>query len=625
MLRNILKEIGRAFHENKTPAKGPLDSKADLRPVFQASSTEERHALVGMLQRRVDDDPSDLDGWTLLGDWHVQLQQHANAELAYRAALKLQPLHARAQEGLGLALLYLGRLEESYLHLETACKVNPSNAEAWTHWGLVELELGNLGEAAGKFQRAIERHPENPHAWHNLGLVAYRQGRSTESVQYLERSLSLKPDHGLAYSNLALAALRCEDLTKASLAAHKATELKRENSRVWTVHGDVAMAAGDYGTAASSFAKAAALSPSTAGPWIGLGKLHMSTGLLDEADRAFLRAITLESANAEACAARGQLQLLRGHWQEGWDLYEARRKTVSTPVRAMPWPEWQGEDLTGRRILVHAEQGLGDIILFASCIPDLLGRGAHCVLEAPPRLHSLFARSFPEAQVVRHEPTGTQGDWLNLLGPIDLHVPIGTLPRYLRRDTASFPARSPYLKHDEEQGSRWSVRLGERNGPRIGITWQGGLLTTARQQRSLPALDLARALAQAGATLVCLQHGEVLNELVLLERDHGLKVHPGISGFADLDDVAALTATLDGVVTVCCTQAHLTGALGIPGLVLVPTNPNWRYGSTGDEMPWYPSLRLVRQTAASDWHSPLRVAAEWVRAIRDGNADGLLP
>lgn len=615
MLSHLLKEIGRAFRETKDLAKTAHEGPADPRAAFRSASSEQRRDLVDSLQRQLQNEPANLEGWVLLGDWTLQLQRHGDAEAAYRTALKTQPLNARAQEGLGLALLYLGRLEESYLHLETACKVNPSNAEAWTHWGLVELELGNLGEAAAKFQRAIERHPDNPHAWHNLGLVAFRQGRAHQSVQHLERCLQLKPDHGLAYSNLALAALRCEDLGKATEAAEKAVELKRDTARVWTVHGEVAIASGDFEAASTSFSHAAALAETTAAPWIGLGKLHMSTGRLQEADDAFTRAISLEPHHAEARAAKGQLQLLRGHWAEGWDLYEARRSTLSMPVRPIPCAEWRGEDPSGRRILVHAEQGLGDIILFASCVQDLIDRGAHCVVEVPPRLNALFCRSFPKAEVISHDPTDARTEWLQPLGVIDLHVPIGTLPRHFRRTLADFPGHAPYLKADDEATAQWREQLGKRDGPVIGIAWKGGLLTTASQQRSLPVLDLVRALTKTGARLVCLQHGHVTDDLLQLKTEHQVDVHPGVSGFADLDEVAALTSSLDGVVTVCCTQAHLCGALGVPGLVLVPTNPNWRYGHTGERTPWYPSLRLARQTAHGDWGAPLQSAADWVRTL----------
>lgn len=617
MLKTLLKELGRSLRAGTTasPSTAAVDPHAQRKEAFQTASPEQRQTLAASLAAELNAGAQDVAGWTLLGDWLLSLQQHAHAEAAYRQALKIKPLHGRAQEGLGLALLYTQQLEEAYLRLETASKLDPMNADIWTHWGLVDLELGNLNRASEKFQRAIERDKSNPHAWHNLGLVAYKLGQVVASIDMLERAIDLKPDHGLAFSNLALALRRAERLDEALAAAVRATELKPNNARVWVVLADVRINAGDYVVAEQAIRQAIAIDSSHVGAHVALGKLHAARAEYEPARQAYEEALRLVPGHADAEGGLAEVQLLLGEWSTAWDLHEARRRVDASPVRNAPFLEYQGEQLDQHRVLVHAEQGLGDIILFASCIPELQARGANCVLEVRPRLKSLFARSFPHTQVVAHGANEDSLTWLSDLPPIDRHLPIGTLPRWFRRDAKAFPVHQGYLVPDVALVEAWRQRLGPHGHPTIAVAWRGGLVMTAKQQRTIELSELVKALAPTGARLVCIQYGETEADLAHVKATTGIDILPGISGFADLDELAALTMACDGVITVCSTQAHLTGALGQRGLVLVPANPNWRYGAAGKRSPWYPSLQLVRQTSGGHWNAAFQAAAQWVRDL----------
>jgi len=610
MFKALLKEVGRSLRGHAKPesAEVPVsDASAALRLAFAQASPEARAALVHELEQRLRDRAADPGEWALLGDWLLQLRRLVEAEGAYREALKHQPLQARAQEGLGLVLLQSGRLEEAFLHLETANKAEPNSADILVHWGLVDLEWGNLGAAARKFERALERDNQNAHAWHNLGLVALKQGHAIASIHHLERAVALKPDHGLAYSNLALAYRQAERADDALTAARRATELKLGNARVWVILGDMLINAGRFAEAEEAFQQGLALEPHSAAVYIGLGKLYAASGRPGEARSAYEQALSLSPGQADARGGLAQLDLLLARWNTGWELYEARRETEGSPVRKMPCPEWDGlEAPSSGTLLVHAEQGLGDILLFLSCMPDLLARLSFpCQIEAPPRLQALLARSFPHARVVEHEPADRDLSWLQSIDPVARHLPLGSLPRLLRRRAADFPLHRGYLQAEPDAVQRWREQLAELPGPRLGIAWRGGLVGTARAQRTLSLAMLAQALAPLGGSLVCLQYGDVNDEIEALHDSGGPRVAPGLSGYGSLDEMAALTCAVDAVVTVCSTQAHLTGALGRPGVVLVPANPNWRYGASGERMPWYPSLQLLRQPALDNWHTPL--------------------
>lgn len=617
MLKALFKEMGRSLRRaSPSPSDDPALRHDERIGQFRDGDLTRREALITELQALLQSGPDDAVGQTLLGDWLLQLGRAEPAEVAYRRALQLQALSARAQEGLGLALLRLRRLEEAYLHLETAHRIEPMNAEVLTHWGLVDLEMDNLPQAASKFQRATERDANNPHAWHNLGLVALKQGRVDTAIELIRRALVLRPDHGLAQSNLAMALRRAERLDEALAAALEATRHKAGSARVWVVLADIQMNLGEFEAAEATLAHALSLDARHVGTHVARGKLLAATDRCAEAEQAFETALRIQPDHADAQGGLGEVHLLQQRWASGWDLYEARRRVENSPVRRYPELEWRGRDEpAGLQVLVHAEQGMGDIILFASCLPDLMAQGARCVLEVRPRLQALMARSFPEVTVVGRSANCDLNDWPAGLPAFDRQLPIGSLPRWFRRQAADFPVRPAYLKADPERIGHWHAQLVTGARRRIGIAWRGGVASTARHQRSLQLAELALALHDDDVQLVCLQYGDVDAELAWLAEQHGITVHPGLSGLGEIDDMAALTVACDAIVTVCSTQAHLTGALGRPGLVLVPSNPSWRYLASGEQTPWYPSLQLVRQGRAGDWAPVLGTLRSRLRAL----------
>lgn len=614
MLKNLLSELGKGLRRGEAAAAATDDPLEGWRAEFRGADPARRQALMAELDRWIGEHPQREQGWTLRGDWRLRLGALDDAEHDYRKALQIDPLSPGAQEGLGLALLHAHRLDDAYLHLETAHKLKPMDADILNHWGLVALEMRNLGDAQAKFERAVERDVRNPHTWHNLGLVATKLGLPAKGIEYLRRAIELKSDHGLAYSNIALAYRDAEQLDEALQAARRAVELKAGNSRVWVVLGDVLIDAGEFEESHRALQQALLLGPRDHTALIALGKLHAAWGRHEDAEHAYRDALTLSPGNAEAEGGLGQLELLLGRFGTGWDHYEARRRSETAPVRDFPFLEWDGGDLAGRTVLVHAEQGLGDLILFASCIPDLMARAGHVVVETYPRLAMLFERSFPKATVVGRDVSDPGLDWLRELPPIERHVAAGSLPRWLRRDGSAFPSRAGYLRADEKRVAALRERISALGlGPALGVAWRGGLLRSAGAQRSLPLEELLRGLAAFGMPLVSLQYGAVEAEVEAAARATGVPLHHWPELLIDQDDAAALTSAVDAIVTVCQTQAHLTGALGRPGCVLVPANPNWRYGSAGDTTPWYPSLHLARQSRVGDWSDAIAGMATWLR------------
>jgi len=299
----------------------------------------------------------------------------------------------------------------------------------------------------------------------------------------------------------------------------------------------------------------------------------------------------------------GLHQLKYGEYAEGWEGYERRRgfDNFIGRYRRFPLPQWDGGPLEGRVVLVLPEQGLGDEIMFGSCVPDLAAQARHVIVECDPKIETLLRRSFAGCTVVSRQRT-VANDWINRVEPRpDLQLAAGSLARRFRQRAEDFPQRA-FLRADAAAVAAWKSRL-EALGPgrKLGLSWRGGVAFTGRKRRSFSLDELLPVLRLPGVQFVSLQYTDVRDELGGLESRHSLKVHHWQDAIDDYDQTAALVCALDGVLTVCTAIVHLTGGLGRPALVMVPFGADWRYGGSGERMMWYPTVRLVRQQKVGQW------------------------
>jgi hypothetical protein len=263
-------------------------------------------------------------------------------------------------------------------------------------------------------------------------------------------------------------------------------------------------------------------------------------------------------------------------------------------------------------LFVYAEQGLGDQIMFASCIPEASVLAGGIELECSPKLGSLFRRAFPYATVHANDTTSrASAEDLALRVRADAQIAIGSLPLYFRRERGQFP-RKAYLRPDLASVSYWKKRLDALGPkPKIGISWQGGRMESRRAIRSLPLEALVPLMRELDASYISLQYTPCDDEVAAVRSRHGLTVNHWQDAIDDYDQTAALVCAVDLVISVCTAIVHLAGALGRPALVMVPFMAEWRYGLRGDAMPWYPHVRLLRQRQPGDWEELLeRVPAE---------------
>jgi tetratricopeptide (TPR) repeat protein len=337
-----------------------------------------------------------------------------------------------------------------------------------------------------------------------------------------------------------------------------------------------------------------------------LGALRQELGQLPAALAGYERALELRPDFPLAAFHRALARLTAGDFARGWDDYELR--LLGAPAAAGGPPRWEGSPLAGRGILVAREQGLGDEIMFASMLPQLAAQAARCVVECDPRLLALFRRSFPSVSFFGSGAGGAPG-------PVDCAIEAGSLARHFRRRPEDFPRHEGYLRADPEAVARWRARL-DALGPelKIGLSWQGGVRKTRRPLRSLELEELLPLLRLPGLRFVSLQYTpEARAEVDDLKARHGIAIEHWPEAIDDLDQTAALVCALDLVASVCTSLVHLAGALGRPAWVLTPVGPEWRYGSSGESMPWYPSVRLFRQGEYRQWAPVVEAVAAALR------------
>lgn len=580
-------------------------------------------------------DPGCPSTMTRRGDRPMRLLQAITSWLFKREAERTAlndappvPKDAVAEEGAHAGLtreaadhLTAGRLADAENVLERALAQRHDDPDAHFLKGLLLKRQARFEEAMDSFLLATHFRPDFAEAHYQLGLIASSHGAATDAERHYRRALEVDPRHARAYVAHGALLVGRGSLEAAVDCFRKAIEIDPDYAQAHSNLGMLMATRLDrFDDAISHLEKAWRLAPDDPDVMCNWAMYLQQRGQLAESIALFDRLVEADATDPVPRLNRALARLKMGDFSRGWVDYESR-KQAGWPyeARALPFPEWQGESLAGRKVLVHAEQGLGDQIMFASCIPDLIAMGAHCVIECAPKLEALFSRSFPDATIT----TGWTPDVRQ--NSIDCYVAMGSLPLHVRTSRETFPAHRGYLRADPQSIARWRQRLAQLPGKRkIGLAWRGGASSTRRSVRSVP-LDLwLPILRRADVSFVSLQYTDCREEIERMEHEHGLRIHHWPEAIDDYDQTAGLVCALDLLISVQTAIVHLSGALGRPVWVMVPAVAEWRYLQSGERLPWYPAVRLFRQTATGDWTDVVgRIAAALDRgdAGQDGAGD----
>jgi len=556
------------------------------------------------------DDPGNAEALHLLGVVALQRGRPEEAVERIGQAAKRRKKDPQVQNNLGEAYRALGRMEEAADCYKRAIALDARDPAPHNNLGNVLAAAGKAAEAAASYRRALKITPDDPEVLTNLGDALREAGKAEEAVKQFEHALAVAPGFVEAHVSLGRALKDLNRLAAAEAACRRAVTLAPNHAGALGALGTVLAARGDLAGAVASYRRAVAVAPDDAAALTNLGNAVQEMGEFAEAIACHRRAVALDPDNAAAHHNLGNALLLESELAEGWRENEWRwRVEDMEKQRAFPQAPWQGEPLKGKTILVAAEQGVGDEILFAGMVPDLMEAGARVVLECGARLVPLFQRSFKGvACVAKKDPpaAATQSP------DIDYQVAAGSLGRWLRPDFASFPGRPSYLVVDAKR--RDALRAKYRRGGElvVGIAWVSKNPRFGHQ-KSMKLAELAPLATVPGVTLVDLQYGDTAAERQAFEMATGTTLlhDDAVDQMASLDDFAAQVAAMDLVVSVSNTTVHMAGALGVPTWVmphLVPLRV-WLLGRA--DSPWYPSVRLFRQTQAGEWADVIdRVAQE---------------
>jgi tetratricopeptide (TPR) repeat protein len=546
---------------------------------------------------------------------HYQAGRLAEAERLFRAALAAKPSHLDAEHLLGLALCAKGDAGEGLRFLRQTVGRAPGRADFRSNLADALAAAGDTETALREYRAAIRLDPALVSARVNLGLLLRRLGRPDEACKVIEAGLARNPDATLLHHNLAVMLGESGRDEDAITHFRRVAELDPGIFEARLGLGEALVKAGNMAAALPVFEAALRLRPDSAATHAQIGYIHYSLGNMEAAEQAVSAALALDPDAPWPLHLKSRFHLTRGELAIGWALMEHRFASGirgrNTSRREFAVPRWQGEDMKGKTILVWREEGPGDEIMFASCIPDVAAKAARCVVESSPRLAVLFSRSFPDCDVRPENSTAVSP------GDIDYHCPIGSLPGFFRRTVADFPSTSAYLKPDPAKVAGWRRRLNDLGpGLKVGLVWRSTLTTAHRQRWYADINDMAPIFAVPGLALVSLQYGEVRVEIAEASAKHGATIHEfsDLDLVNDIDGTTAMIAALDVVVGPSTLNTALAGGLGKPTYVFVREHP-WDWLGQADN-PFFPSFRTFFRVAADpDWARAIGGIAEAIRNI----------
>jgi Flp pilus assembly protein TadD len=547
----------------------------------------------------------------------VEAARYERAEPLLRARLKDAPEDPDAHQLLAVALSKTGKRTAAIEHFERAIALRPATPELHVALGNTLSGERRYAEALQSFQTALALDPAHAPATANIARVLHDLGHFREAEETHRLSLEQDPDLAVSHSNYAGTLISLGNYAEAENAARRSIAINPRLSAGHVALASALMELGRLEEARAALDQARQLEPEHPHVLATLAKLVMTfDGDFAASEQLLERAKTQAPEDANIRVRLARVLLSQYRFAQGWEEYEWRKRQAGRSIvyTKFPYPEWDGEALEGKAAVVNNEQGLGDEIMFASCIADIAPRLRRCAIFCSRRLEPLFKRSFASAEVYAGSHLGSDDPFPNLEG-IDYQIAAASLPRVYRRCAAGFPCHDGYLRADPGKIARWQERVAALGpGLKVGLSWKGGTPLTDQVRRTLTLERLEPVLQLSGLKWVSLQYGDCKAELEHYGRRSRIQISHWQEAVDDLDETAALMCALDLRISVCNTQVHLSGGLGREVWVLAPLTPDWRYGVSGERMLWYPAARMFRQPNASDWETPIAALAEALAA-----------
>jgi tetratricopeptide (TPR) repeat protein len=536
---------------------------------------------------------------------YTEKGQVENAVRTYQQLLQLCPDNAHAHCKLADLYRRMGKLDEAVGSYSEAIRLEPTVALAHHNLGLTFAQQHKFDRAISCYREALRLQPDYADAHNNLGVVFQDQDKLDEAIACFRESLRMRPDCSDTYNNLGIALSNRELLDEALAAYQEALRLRPRSPAVLNNVGNALRKQGKLSEAEAALREALKISADYAEAHNNLGIALVQQGRVDEGMACYQEALRLRPEYPEAHLNLSLNYLLKGRFDEGWSEYEWRWRMKGRALPSANKPLWDGtvpwQPFT---VLLMPEQGLGDTIQFVRYAALAQQRGATVVLQSSRPLTRLMTTCVGVDRVVEQDAP---------LPHFDVIAPLLRLPWLFGTSLATIPAPVPYLFADPARREYWREKLADRPGLKVGLVWQGNPQYPGDRIRSARLQQMSVLARAEGVHFVSLQKGAVAQQQAEL---HGRFVlsNVGADEWPDFAETAAVVANLDLVISVDTAVAHLAGALGVPVWLALPFAPDWRWLQDRDDTPWYPTMRLFRQTQPGDWDAVFeRMAEELLR------------
>jgi tetratricopeptide (TPR) repeat protein len=561
----------------------------------------------------------------------------------YRRALEIAPGHAPAHNNLGATLRSMGHTEEALPHFRRALEIDPAMAEACHNMGNALRDLNRRDDAAAYFRqmvvaapgsadtfiaagaglaalkleseaadlylKALDLQPGSAVALFGLGNALRETGDLAGAAGRYRQALAAQPAYPVALVHLGLVLAELGDIDEGGRLCLAAMEMSPGDPAVYYGKGNIFKRRDQLPEAIASYRTALAMKPDFVEAWINLGYVLVEKAILEatggsadfsDAYACYHRALESNPDNPEVRFMIALVRLLEGDYERGWAEYDWRWKLTGAEPRVFRQPPWRGEPFPGKTILLHAEQGYGDTIQFVRFAAVVKALGGRVVVLCPRELVPLLSRT----------PGVDHCCSTNDPAPaFDLQAPLMSVPRILGITLESIPASVPYLVVADTVREHWQAVIQPHCGFKVGIVWQGNPKQKRDRYRRIALKHFEPLAAIPGVRLFSLQKGAGAEQLAHAQFPI-IDLGPQL---CDFTDTAAASLNLDLIIGSCTSVVHLAAALGRPTWVCLGCVPDWRWLIARSDSPWYPTVRLFRQTASTGWRP---VFAQLAAALR---------
>jgi tetratricopeptide (TPR) repeat protein len=518
--------------------------------------------------------------------------------------VRLNPDSAEAHRNLGSVLRQQGKFDEAVASCRRALELQPDYAPAYNTLGIALQAQKRYAEAQAQLEQAVRLAPEMVDAHFNLGNVLRQQGKYEQAVTHCREVQRLDPDFADGYANLGAV---FHDQLRFDEAREQLEQALRLDPRSVEVRANLSLVLQGLGRLDEALARsreALAIDPGSAPALASLASGLQEAADYAAAEASFQRTLELDPGSATAHFGLALCRLTTGDFRRGWTEYQWRWEANNINPQTFTQPMWNGEPLDGRTILLRHEQGDGDTLQFVRYAPLVKRLGATVLLHCRRSLAALLTTCQGVDSVhVTGDPTPK----------FDYHVPLLSLPGIFQTELDTIPAQVPYIWPPEELVGRWRGELPAGGPLKVGIVWRGSPMHRRDRRRSIPLEHFAPLASIDGVQLYSLQVGGGNDELrTFSAADRVIDLAGRIESF---QDTAAIMRNLDLVVSCDSAPIHLAGALGVNVWAALPFSADWRWLSGREDSPWYPTLRLFRQTALGDWSAVFAALIERLRRL----------